>query len=369
MSSSFGGGGEDAARVLRSAFGVLGNVGLYMGGAPAARAVQPRPRGALAVRRGLVARAAHRGIGRHGRRVSRRGISRPTTRRRRRAQKSSRRSPMNFCSSMRTPAGILVFQRTADALARIVPIGVSGPRRETFCSRRAKNGLRGCQSRYNDAALRKARRRPVLLQRSAVLQAVSRRPAGLSRRQCGRLFRHQRDRPAARPLPGERPVLRAAPRGQDALHAPGRPGAAAGLHDASEPARRVLVALADEHSGAEWFQRNTPVPRGVRGCTAGRRRNTTTSSSRASSSRRRRPSTRAISQRRTASGPPLPVLLSALEVLRDLRLAAPRYDIALPLCGRRAARGGGRRARLNRLGCRMARRVPFRSRGVGSIPE
>ena len=30
----------------------------------------------------------------------------------------------------------------------------------------------------------------------------------------------------------------------------------------------------------------------------------------------------------TASGPPLPVLLAALETLRDLRLAAPRDDIA-----------------------------------------
>ena len=29
----------------------------------------------------------------------------------------------------------------------------------------------------------------------------------------------------------------------------------------------------------------------------------------------------------TASGPPLPVLLRALEILRDLRLAAPRKDI------------------------------------------
>jgi hypothetical protein len=29
----------------------------------------------------------------------------------------------------------------------------------------------------------------------------------------------------------------------------------------------------------------------------------------------------------TASGPPLPVLLASLEVLRDLRLAAPRDDI------------------------------------------
>jgi hypothetical protein len=29
----------------------------------------------------------------------------------------------------------------------------------------------------------------------------------------------------------------------------------------------------------------------------------------------------------TASGPPLPVLLGSLEVLRDLRLAAPRDDI------------------------------------------
>jgi hypothetical protein len=30
----------------------------------------------------------------------------------------------------------------------------------------------------------------------------------------------------------------------------------------------------------------------------------------------------------TASGPPLPVLLAALETLRDLRRAAPRTDIA-----------------------------------------
>jgi hypothetical protein len=30
----------------------------------------------------------------------------------------------------------------------------------------------------------------------------------------------------------------------------------------------------------------------------------------------------------TASGPPLPVLLRSLEMLRDLRLAAPRGDIA-----------------------------------------
>jgi hypothetical protein len=30
----------------------------------------------------------------------------------------------------------------------------------------------------------------------------------------------------------------------------------------------------------------------------------------------------------TASGPPLPVLLRSLEVLRDLRLAAPREGVA-----------------------------------------
>jgi hypothetical protein len=30
----------------------------------------------------------------------------------------------------------------------------------------------------------------------------------------------------------------------------------------------------------------------------------------------------------TASGPPLPVLLRSLEILRDLRVAAPRSDIA-----------------------------------------
>jgi hypothetical protein len=44
----------------------------------------------------------------------------------------------------------------------------------------------------------------------------------------------------------------------------------------------------------------------------------------------------------TASGPPLPVLLRSLEVLRDLRLAAPRGDIA------------SRHACMERLGARVA---------------
>jgi hypothetical protein len=46
----------------------------------------------------------------------------------------------------------------------------------------------------------------------------------------------------------------------------------------------------------------------------------------------------------TASGPPLPVLLRSLEVLRDLRLAAPRSDIP------------SQHARLERLRGRVVRR-------------
>jgi hypothetical protein len=89
-----------------------------------------------------------------------------------------------------------------------------------------------------------------------------------------------------------------------------------------------LLALADEHSRADWFQRNAAaylevcdlfgqsaaqhhnglVKRFIEGPAAGLNEQ----------------SLEGI----TASGPPLPVLLRALEVLRDMRLAADRRGIS-----------------------------------------
>jgi hypothetical protein len=89
-----------------------------------------------------------------------------------------------------------------------------------------------------------------------------------------------------------------------------------------------LLALADEHSRADWFQQNAAaylevcdlfgqsaaqhhdglVKRFIEGPAAGLDEQNL--------------------QGITASGPPLPVLLRALEVLRDMRLAADRRDIS-----------------------------------------
>jgi hypothetical protein len=89
-----------------------------------------------------------------------------------------------------------------------------------------------------------------------------------------------------------------------------------------------LLALADRHAGAEWFQRNAHAFLEVCdlfGQTAAQHHDGLVkrfiegpSGSLAAEKL----------QDVTASGPPLPVLLRALEVLRDLRLAARRDDIA-----------------------------------------
>ena len=104
-----------------------------------------------------------------------------------------------------------------------------------------------------------------------------------------------------------------------------------------------LLALLDEHGGSDWFQRNAGaylevcdlfgqaaaqhhdglVKRFIAGPAANLEEEDL--------------------QGITASGPPLPVLLRSLEILRDLRLAAERRDIATrhdDLCKlRRAVRG------------------------------
>ena len=89
-----------------------------------------------------------------------------------------------------------------------------------------------------------------------------------------------------------------------------------------------LLELLDAHRDADWFQRNTRAFLEVCdlfGQTAAQHHDELV--------KRfiEQPAARLgeeQAQGLTASGPPLPVLLRSLEVLRDLRLAADRADIA-----------------------------------------
>lgn len=89
-----------------------------------------------------------------------------------------------------------------------------------------------------------------------------------------------------------------------------------------------LLKLADEHAGADWFQQNARAYLEVCGLFG------ETASQHHDGLVRRFITAPAAAldaqglEGITASGPPLPVLLRSLEVLRDLRLAAPRSDIA-----------------------------------------
>ena len=88
-----------------------------------------------------------------------------------------------------------------------------------------------------------------------------------------------------------------------------------------------FIDLIDEHSDEEWFQRNVAVfleVCGAHGETARQHHDQLVSRF------IEKPSTEIDEshlQRITASGPPLPVLLKALEKLRDQRMAAERDDI------------------------------------------
>jgi hypothetical protein len=89
-----------------------------------------------------------------------------------------------------------------------------------------------------------------------------------------------------------------------------------------------LLKLADEHAGADWFQQNAAAYLQVCdlfGETAAQHHDGLVQRFIAA------PAASLDTQKLegiTASGPPLPVLLRSLEVLRDLRLAANRSDIA-----------------------------------------
>jgi hypothetical protein len=89
-----------------------------------------------------------------------------------------------------------------------------------------------------------------------------------------------------------------------------------------------FLPLLDQHAGADWFQANARAYLEVCdlfGRTAAQHHNGLVK--RFIEAPAENLDARAL-QGITASGPPLPVLLHALEVLRDMRIAAERSDIA-----------------------------------------
>ena len=208
-----------------SAFGVLGNVGLYLGALrrheltnPAREERSPFPEASslamhVGASLGMVPRFATAHLTTHNMALG--GV-----------RKSFTSLADEFLFIDENTRGILAFQRAADALMRIVPSGHFQPG-ERCAVRCRQAGSRGDAIRSNERLFERARRRALLLQCAAVLQAVPHRSPGISRRQCRRFLGDQRNRPVVGSVSCQRSVLRAAAGGQDAVHAAAGPGAPA----------------------------------------------------------------------------------------------------------------------------------------------
>ena len=200
------------------------------------RADESGARGEVAFSRGVVARDARRRGARHGAALLDRAHRAPELRARGRAQElhvAARRDPVHRREHARHPAAAARRGRADESrpARHFEPDRRCAVRRRETCARR--------RHRIQRPAVRETRRRALLLLRAPVLQAVQGGAPGISRRERRGLLRHQRARPAVRPVPRERSVLRAAARRQDAVHAARRPGAAARVHAAHELSRRV----------------------------------------------------------------------------------------------------------------------------------
>jgi hypothetical protein len=220
--------------------------------------------------------------------------------------------------------GILAYKRAADALMRIPPLGISHPVTETLLDD-ARDALEAV-GRFNDVLFSE-------LDVDRFFYSV--RPYYKPYR----VGRHEYRGANAGDFSGinEIDLLLGLCRGNDPYYSQllvekmlfMRPEDQASLRDCMR--RRdfldqFLDAL-DSSADAEWFQRNATAFLGVceaHGRVAAQHHDQLVA-------RFIEQPSRVLDESRlmqvTASGPPLPVLLAALEILRDLRLAAPRDDI------------------------------------------
>ncbi len=308
---------------FESAFGVLGNVGLYMGALRRHELTNPdrdqrspfAEASSLALHVGasigMAPRFATAHLATHNLAVAGR-------------RKSFTALADEFLFIDENTRGILGFQRTADALARIVPLGVSSPVADVLFEA-AKDGL------------------------ADVIGANDRLFADLD---VDRFFYCVR--PYYKPYHVGRQVYRGANAGDfsgineiDLLLGLCRasdtyyagllvdkmlfmlPSDQARLRDCMTHRSLLdeLLLLAPEHAGADWFQRNARLFLEVCDLFA---RTAAQHHDRLVSRFIVNPAgdlDEAHLQGITASGPPLPVLVRSLEILRDYRTAAPRPDL------------------------------------------
>lgn len=308
---------------FESAFGVLGNVGLYMGALrrheltnPDRDQRSPFPEASslalnVGASIGMAPRFATAHLATHNLAVA--GV-----------RKSFTSLPDEFLFIDENTRGILSFQRTADALAKIVPLGVSSPVADVLFEA-AKAGLRDV------IAANKRLFERLDVERFFFSVRPYYKPYHVGRQ----VFRGAN----AGDFSGinEIDLLLGLCRANDTYYAQllvdkmlfMLPADQARLRDCMTHKSLLdeLLALADEHAGAEWFQKNARdflevcdlfaetarqhhdqlVARFIVG-PAGDLDATHL-------------------QGITASGPPLPVLVRSLEVLRDYRMAADRPDL------------------------------------------
>ena len=311
---------------FESAYGVLGSVGLYLAALrrheltnPAREERSPFPEASslalhVGASLGMAPRFSTGHLATHNR--ARAGVRKSFT---------SLRDEFLFIDE--NTRGILALERAADALASIVPLGVSSPVADVMFDA-AKQALRDVM-RFNDRLMSqldverffysvRPYYKPYRVGRQEYLRCKRRRFSGINR-----------DRPALGPMPRQRRLtLCAAAGGQNVIRIAVR--SKARLRDCMTRTSLLdeLLSLIDEHKSADWFQQNARAYLEVCdlfGQAAAQHHDGLV--------RRfiENPAANLSAQGLegiTASGPPLPVLLRSLEVLRDLRLAADRRDIA-----------------------------------------
>ena len=269
---------------FESGFGVLGNVGLYMGALRRHELTNPDREekspfveaSSLAFHvgasLGMAPRFATAHLATHNLAIA--GV-----------RKSFTSLADEFLFIDENTRGILSFQRTADALTRIVALGVSSPVADVLFEA-AKDGLRDV-IRFNARLFEKLDvdrfffsvrpyYKPYRVGRQVYRGANAGDFSGINEIDlllglCRR----------------ERSLLCAAAGRQDAVHAARRPGAAQGMHDASQPARRVAAAGRRACGRGLVPGECARVSRGVRSVRRRPPPSITTSSCRASSSGRR----------------------------------------------------------------------------------
>jgi hypothetical protein len=307
-----------------SAFGVLGNVGLYLGAMrrheltnPAREERSPFPEASslamhVGASIGMVPRFATAHLTTHNMALA--GV-----------RKSFTSLPDEFLFIDENTRGILAFQRAADALMRIVPLGISSPVNDVLfdaAKRALGDAIRSNERLFNELDVQRffycvrPYYKPYRIGRQEYRGANAGDFSGINEIDLLLGLCRANDPYYAQLLVDK--MLFMLPQDQARLR---ECMSCKSLLD-------ELLAVADTHSGTDWFQQNARSFLEVCALFA----HTATQHHDMLVKRFiEQPAGSLVEedlQGITASGPPLPVLLRSLETLRDLRVAADRPDLA-----------------------------------------